>query len=236
MNELIEDPRMSALYAAGLVHEHGAGRSAADDRRVVYHEIHHVVTGRIVTAAPIGGVTCEPGLDYSGLTWGPSYVHCAKFAELDDVPSLCEKIGPLMPSMGESRADVADIYLHVHNRCVELVAGTVGEELFLDGPAWVAHDDLRQVHAYAGLICSSPASVEAFLDFCRVEAAELLTASAHIVHALAAELATRRTMDGAEVDSVIERAVAQKVHDDERNRRADWALVEQSASVLSNAC
>jgi hypothetical protein len=205
-------------------------RSAEDDRRVVYHEIHHVVTGRILTGAPIGGVTCDPGSDYSGLTWGPSYVHRAKFAETDDTPSLCQMIGPLMPSMGESRAEVADIYLHVQNRCVELVAGTVGEELFLDGPAWVAHDDLRQARAYAGIICSSPESVEAFLDFCRVEAAALLTASAHIVHALAADLATRRTMDGAEVDSVIESAVAQKAHDDERARRNDMAAVEQNAA------
>jgi hypothetical protein len=36
-----------------------AVRSAEDDRRVLYHEIHHVVTGRIVSAAAIGGVTCE---------------------------------------------------------------------------------------------------------------------------------------------------------------------------------
>jgi hypothetical protein len=137
-----------------------------------------------------------------------------------------------MPSMGESRVDVADIYLHVHNRCVELVAGTVGEELFLDGPAWIAHDDLHQVHAYAGLICSSPASVEAFLDFRRIEAATLLTASAHVVHALAAELATRRTKDGAEVDSVIERAVAEKNLADEHLRRADWRQVSISAKRL----
>jgi hypothetical protein len=130
---------------------------------------------------------------------------------------------------------VADIFLHVHNRCIELVAGTVGEELFLDGPAWIAHDDLRQVHAYAGLICSSPASVEAFLDFCRVEAAALLTASTHVVHALAAELATRRTMDGAEVDSVIESAVAEKHLADEYLRRADWRRVSISAKGLVKA-
>jgi hypothetical protein len=238
------DTRRSARAGnAAVVSQHGGsrtvlpttdakvllGRSAEDDRRVVYHEIHHVLAGRLCSAAPIGGVTAEPGLDYSGLTWGPAYVHRAKFAEPDDALSLCEKIGPLMPSMGESRADVADIFLHVQNRCVELVAGTVGEELFLDGPAWIAHDDLRQAHAYAGMICTSPASVEAFLDFCRVEAAALLTALAHIVHALAAELMTRRTMNGLQVDLCIERAVAHETQRVEIERRANWRSIEQSA-------
>jgi hypothetical protein len=91
---------------------------------------------------------------------GPAYDRHAKFAETDDAPSLCEKIGPLMPAIGESRADVSDIFLHAFHRITELVAGTEGERLFLAGEPWFAHDDERQAIAYALLITSSPASAD----------------------------------------------------------------------------
>ena len=45
------------------------------------------------------------------------------------------------------RANVADIFLHVHNQVVELVAGTEGERLFLSGEPWFAADDERQAVA-----------------------------------------------------------------------------------------
>jgi hypothetical protein len=83
------------------------------------------------------------------------------------------------------------------------------------------------------MICSSLASVEAFLDFCRVEPAALLTSSAHIVYALAAELAQRRTMNGAEVDEVIERVVAEKALAKELARRADWVRTARTRHRLS---
>jgi hypothetical protein len=54
-----------------------------------------------------------------------------------------------MPGPGESRADVADIYLHAFSRVTELVAGTEGERLFLLGEPWFAADDERQAIAYA---------------------------------------------------------------------------------------
>jgi len=78
-----------------------AGRSAADDLRVCWHEASHATIGR--HWSELGGVTCQPGDGFSGLTWGPQYNRHAKFAENDEAPSLCEKIGPLMPAIGESR-------------------------------------------------------------------------------------------------------------------------------------
>jgi len=138
-----------------------------------------------------------------------------------------------MPGPGESRADVAEIYLHAFERCTELVAGTEGERLFLPGEPWFATNDEWQAIAYASLICSSQASAAAFIDACRVEARELLIASSFIVHALAAELQTARTMDGAAIDSCIARAVVMKASNDERQRRADWREIETSAARFS---
>jgi hypothetical protein len=208
-----------------MIFNHGPQK---DDLRVVYHEVSHVAIGR--QSSPLGGCTCEPGPGYSGLVWGPSYVRRSKFSN-DEVPDLCSQISALMPGPGESRADVADIYLHVLNRVTELVAGTEGEKLFLPGvEPWFATDDERQAIAYASLICSSQASVAAFIDACRVEARELLIASTFVVQALAAELQTERTMDGAAIDSCIARAVAEKVAADEHQRRLDWQRTTESAA------
>jgi hypothetical protein len=209
-----------------------AGRSEADDQRVCLHESSHAVIGR--HWSELGGVTCQPGDGYSGLCWGPAYDRHAKFAETDDAPSLCEKIGPLMPAIGESRSSVADIYLHCFNRIIELVAGTEAERLFLPGEPWFAHDDERQSIALALMITSSPASADAMIFACRVECAALLEASAHIVRALAAELQAERTMDGAAIDSCIARAVAAKDAADECQRRVNWKRIELSAAHFSS--
>jgi hypothetical protein len=223
-------PASDSTGSVCTLHANGAGRSAADDQRVVFHEVSHATIGRLVTGAAIGGVTCEPGLDFSGLCWGPAYERHSKFSESESVPSFCEKIGALMPQTGESRADAADVYLNCFHRIVELVAGTEGERLFTSGEPWFAADDERQAIAYASLITSTPASAAAFIEACRVESRALLTASMFIVHALAAELQIVRTMDGVAVDLCIERAVAAKALADERARRGDMVIVERNAA------
>jgi hypothetical protein len=202
-------------------------RPPADDERIALHESSHALSGHLL-GSPLGGVTCEAGADYSGLCWGPTFRF--RFAGGPDVPTLCEKIGPLMPGPGKARADTADIYLHVHIRVVELVAGSVAEALFLPGESWDAVDDRRQEHAYASLICSSPESVEAFIEFCRVEAAALLRPREHIVRALTKELLLRRTMTGTEIDEVIIEAVAAKAAEVEHQRRLAWQRTEESAA------
>ena len=208
-----------------------SARSEADDVRISLHESSHAVIGRWLTGEAIGGVTVVASSTFGGLCWGPHYAHRAKFSE-GEVPELCSQIAALMPAPGESRAHVADIFLHCFNRVTELVAGTQGEMLFLDGEPWFAADDERQAIAYASMVTSSPASAAAFISACRVEATTLLTASAHIVRAVAAELQIARTMNGAEVDRCIEQAVAAKTLSDVRQRRANWARVEANAALL----
>jgi hypothetical protein len=223
-----EPPHLTARRMHADDVEPVPGRSPADDLRVCWHEASHATIGR--HWSELGGVTCQPGSGYSGLCWGPAYDRHAKFAETDEAPELCARIGPLMPAIGESRSSVADIYLHAFHRITELVAGTEGERLFLPGEPWFAHDDERQAIAYALMITSSPASADALISACRIEAAALLVASAHIVRALALRLQRDRTMDAAAIDACIERAVAQKTLDKEHARRAEWARVQQCAA------
>jgi hypothetical protein len=202
-------------------------RTEADDIRVCLHEASHAGVGR--QWAELGGMTCVAGDGFAGRCWGPKFE--AKFAdEQDSSPSVCEQIAPLMPQPGESRADVADVFLHVHNQVVELVAGTEGERLFCDGEPWFAADDERQAFGYASLITSSPESAAAFIEFARVEAISLLTTSAHIVRALANELRIKRTMDGQAIDEIISRAVAARGFMIERQRRNDWKQRKASAA------
>jgi hypothetical protein len=206
------------------------GRTEADDVRVCIHEASHALTARLV-GAEIGGVTVEPSIDgnYSGLCWGPSYDRRAKFADEGSAPALCEQIAPLMPQPGESRADVAPIFLHVHSRLVEIVAGTEGERLFLSGEPWFARDDETQAISYASLITTTPKSAAALIEFARVEAAAQLEPRAHVIYALAEALRIRRTLDGAQVDQVIAQAVALEALATEHQRRDDWQRREQSA-------
>src|SRR5258708_37956059 len=101
-------------------------RTAADDMRIALHESNHAVVGRLL-GQPVGGVTCDAGDGFSGRCWGPAFV--SRFVSGTSASSLCVQIGRLMPGPGESRGDAANIFLHVHNRCTELVAGSVGESL-----------------------------------------------------------------------------------------------------------
>ena len=138
----------------------------------------------------------------------------------------------MMPGPGESRAAVADVFMHVHTRIVELVAGSVAEGLFLPGETYPADSDRAQERALASLVCSSPDSIEAFIDFCMAEAAALLRPHEHVARALTAELLIRRTMTGDEVDAVIAAAVAAKAAAHERERRSDWARICANASTF----
>jgi hypothetical protein len=195
--------------------------------RVALHESNHAVVGRLL-GQPLSGVNINAGDGSSGLCWGPTFQ--SKFT---GGSSLCAQIRRMMPAPGESRNSAADIFLHVHNRCTELVAGSVGEALFLPGLPWDAVDDRARERALASLICSSPEAAKAFIDFCAIEAAALLRPREHIVRPLTKTLLIRRTMTGAEVDTIIAAAVSAKSAEDERQRRADWETRRASAARAS---
>jgi hypothetical protein len=212
-------------------------RTEADDIRVVFHEAGHAVIGRQLHGMAIGGVTVVPGEDYSGLCWGPLHDRRLKYSQDHTEPSMCEKLAGQIPSIGESRTECADLYLHCWNQIVELCAGTEAERMFVPGEPWFAADDERKAYGYAALLTSSPASTEALIAACRAEAVALLKVQAHVVEALAGELRSRRTLDGAEIDTVIETAVIAHGLEIERGRRDDWSKVQASAAAfLARTC
>jgi len=229
----VEIARDLKVTPAGLARTEPAGvlligaREPEHDERIALHEIGgHALICRLIAANEIGGVTCDPGADFGGLMWGPGHDRRAKF----DATTLCAIIEPTMPKPGESRAPAADVYMQVHTRVIETVAGSVAEVLFLSGDPWPADSDRAQERALASLICSSPESIEAFIGFCRTEATALLRPLEHIVRALTQELLVRRTMTCAEVDEAIAAAVAAKSVQDECQRRAAWRDLTRRAA------
>ena len=128
---------------------------------------------------------------------------------------------------------MVDVFKHANASIIELVAGSVAETLFLPGKPWPVESDRAKERASASLICSSPESIEAFIAFCRAEAAALLRPREHIVRALTAELIERRTMTGPEIDAIIAAAVQAEAAEDERQRRSDWARACVNASAFT---
>ena len=140
------------------------------------------------------------------------------------MPDLCEKISSLMPGDGEPRVNAAEIYAHVHVRVVDLCAGTASESiLYPHDQPWIAHSDIRQARALAGLICSSESGIDAYLLFGLAEAKALILQHRAAVIAIAEALMIERTLNSEQIDDIIASAP-------EHARRADWAKVLENAA------
>jgi hypothetical protein len=77
--------------------------------------------------------------------------------------------------------------------------------------------------ALAGLICSSDASITAYLEFGREEAKALIGQHRAAVLAITEALMIHHTLDATMIDTIIAAAP-------ERARRADWAKVMEGAA------
>jgi hypothetical protein len=198
----------------------------ARDRRIALHEAAHLTVGRALGAS-YGGATIEENVDlgYGGLCWGPDFQ--SRFA--GEVSSVIEQLDEMMPRDGDTRDDTAEIFQHVHTRVTELTAGSEAEKLHC-GDAWTASDDRKQERQLAALIFSTPQSVEAFIAACALEAQAILHRHVEVVEALAAALLEHRTLDGAQIDETISRAVAARQLSQEHERRRRWHDVIASAS------
>jgi hypothetical protein len=215
----------------------GFGRTEEEDERISIHEAGHTICARIL-GQPLGGATVNPDPNgkYGGLVWGPR--HSAAYGkddDPDDVPELSDKLGPLMPKDGEPRSDVADIYLHALNRCIELAAASVAELMLLPGEPVPSVSDIEQAVGLASLSCKSPEAVERFLAFCEQQAHDLLYPHAPIIMSLSIVLRIKRTLDGAEIDKIISDVQARKALAVEHGRRQRWEQVIENAAAFDHS-
>jgi hypothetical protein len=218
-------PASDSTGLARLQPASGVGRSELDDWRTALHEAGHVVVGKAI-GLEVAGCTIVPGDGFGGLTWGPFFDRTMLSFD-NDVPDLCEKIADLMPGPGEPRADVADVYEHVHSRVVDLCAGTAAETLLHPACApWIAHSDVRKARATASIICSSDSAVDAYLAFGLAEAKALIEQHRAAVWAIAEALMVERTLNSEQIDTIIANAPVFA-------RRAAWIGVLENAATFT---
>jgi hypothetical protein len=199
-------------------------RSQELDFRIAVHESGHILTGRIF-GFPICLATIDPGDGYSGMVSASGDLSLLSSA--DRVFDLIDRVRPAMPQPGQPRFDAAEFYTHSHFRIIELLAGSEAERIVFDFEPLIARHDLEEAKSFASILCSSAESIDAFIEYARSEARALLNKHRHILLALAKELVERRTLTGAEIESIIAAAP-------ERARRADWAGVMERAEGFAS--
>jgi hypothetical protein len=167
--------------------------------QIAIHEAGHAAAGRLV-GLPIAGSSIEFFDGHFGRTWSDE---SGLQPGARTVADLSAALTPLMPAIGDSRADIATELNWAINETITLLAGRAAERLFFAEllPA-TSHDEV-EARAIAALICRSPESVDAFIAFVEVEATTLMAGHVEVVLAVANELIARRTLTGVEIDAII---------------------------------
>jgi hypothetical protein len=220
--------QFGAAEAAGVGGQPPDARSLQLDIRICTHESAHAVAARLLNLE-LGGATVDASHGFAGMTFGPRFI--SALAQTDDSSlAFSDKVRAYMPQPGEDRDETAILLLHTFHHIIELVAGSVGEEMLLPGAPMLAGDDLRQEVIYASLFTNSPEACEAFIGLARTMARDLLTPHKEVIRALADALQVKRTMTGQEIDIEIASALARQSLAAEHARRAAWRQIEQNAA------
>jgi hypothetical protein len=202
---------------------------SSDDKdfHLAVHESSHALVGVCLNGpGQIGLVTIEAGAGYAGRVEGVAGDQAFVGLSPSDVCSVAKT---LWPGRFEARSDVAEFFLHATGRVTELLAGSIGEELLTAGPLLPAPGDQSQALEFARLLCTSPQSVTAFLEFAATEARGLIEANKSVILELAAALQAKRTIKGPEIDQIVAVALAQQDLEHEHRRRRKWIEVTESA-------
>jgi hypothetical protein len=242
MSPIMNNPsRASLALSSSLRDRAGAARPSSSGAggslaaAIAYHEASHVVAGRYL-GFEIGVATIVPSQHFGGAVRGPG-------CDLDESPAdmiadamaRCDEAMELMPHRGEPRDDCGVWSAHATSRCIELLAGKEGERLSGFDCEGGAATDMALAKIYAGTVCLSSEAVDAFLDYCKIEAHELLKARWHAVQAVARALEERKTLDGAEIDAIIFAAESKATHEDELRRRQRMVDMTARAEEFNRA-
>jgi hypothetical protein len=205
-------------------------RTPEIDHAIAIHEASHAFVGLCISGpGQIGYATIEPENGFAGRVVGIG----GDVVNLGTSARICTEVQTFWPGPFEPRGDTADFFLHSVNRAIELAAGTVGEAELIEGPTLPALDDRRQSLMFAKLVCASPRSIEAFLEFAATEARNLITTNKSVVLELAAALVERRKLGGDEITQLVASALARQDLEAEKRRRADWAKTIESARAFA---
>jgi hypothetical protein len=96
-----------------------------------------------------------------------------------------------------------------------------------------SEQDQQDAEQFARLMCVHPDALDAFVAYCRREAALLLNEHASVVCALAEELLEKLTLTGEQIDVVIANALVRADLAAERKRRAAAVRMLESAKAFA---
>jgi hypothetical protein len=211
------------------------GRSEDDDQSVACHEAAHCLAWLLLNSDPerkIAEVTITPGDGYEGRVRGERQIktYAARDIDASDVRGVLE---PLMPSAGENRANVADVFASTYHQCIEFVSGRIGQEMFGDGSTSGAADDYRQARELAALFCKSAPAIDTFIAHCEAAARDLLAPYWYVLLVLSIVLKIRRVLTGDEVIKIVADTVARFELAAERAKRRQWQQTIERAKEFS---
>ena len=181
--------------AAGGVLEAGIARRSF---QTGIHEASHATVSRLL-GLPVVGATIEFFDGHFGATWADD---AGLLAGGETVENICRQLAPLLSDTG-SRADIAIELLYAGDQVISLLAGPIAEELFCAERLPGSEHDEAEATCIARLICRSPASIDAYLEFARVEVVALLSDHRAVVLAVADALVKHRTINGEQIDGII---------------------------------
>ena len=211
------------------------GRSEAYNRRIAIHEgAGHAYLARCM-GTELHSVSIIPGDGFEGRCLSRAYQSSLYEAPADktvEIVELCQRAQRLMPELGIGRVGAAEYFQQATVLCIELVGGSVAEQILYpqDAPLPTLHDQLEAA-AFAAIAVSSPRAVPAFLEYAKSEAAALINDHPDVAMAIADALLEHGILTGEQVDSVIASAMAREHHlNVEIERRARWRSVEQNAA------
>jgi hypothetical protein len=129
----------------------------------------------------------------------------------------------ILPGPGEDPPSSAVWHVHAQCRVVELVAGYMAErQAGHAGDGGAGSTDLQLARIYAATICQ-PGAINAYLEFARQQASEILKSYWPAVETLAQGLDCQGTMAGDAIDLVISRAEGEAAHCREMARQGEMA-------------
>jgi hypothetical protein len=218
-------------------------RTVAEDFQCAYHEAGHALVRRAL-GKRLAGVTIDAALatelagqSAGGLCWGPGKgLVKLEHEKFSDTP-LHDRMRDYAPLTRKEKNVAALVYADVHRRVVECAAGTAAEELFCDQAPWYAASDNIDAMAEASWLCGrSFKSIDAFLAFGKIQAAEILLAHKGAVTAIAEALIEKRTLNAKQVDACIAIGEAEDALAAEHLRRRQWAEIIAGAESFKAFC
>jgi hypothetical protein len=152
-------PRIDAPIIAGQ-YPALPGRTPEMNRRIAIHEgAGHAYLARCM-GTELHSVSIIPGDGYEGRCLSKAYQSSLYEAPQDqtiEIVDLCERAERLMPELGTGRVEAAEFFQRATVLCIELVGGTIAEQILHphEEPLATFHDQIEAA-AFAGIAVASP--------------------------------------------------------------------------------